>query len=230
MPLMSHEVRWFFPGELARFPELEQWIKGTKPFPDEGDVPPPEPEGRLGDAPDVYLLVPGAEDMGIKWREGELQIKGRVSRRGLQRFGHRFYGAVEVWAKWSYKHDDVKQAFTAWFGDGPSKTWVTVPVRKTRTLRKTRLDARGRYVEVSRKSYPDRGLGAELTDLEIEGRRYCSLAFEAFPDDSGMSDAFTEAVDAWLRDLEAAAGVVLAEHQSMGYPQFLKGCTTLQTT
>src|SRR5262245_1257159 len=107
MPLMSHEVRWFFTGELARFPALTQWIETTRPFAHEGIVPPPAAEGRLGDAPDVYLLVPGANDIGIKWREGQLQIKGRMSRRGLQRFGRRFHGHVDVWGKWSYQGNNI---------------------------------------------------------------------------------------------------------------------------
>jgi len=227
MPLMSFEVRWFFPGELARFPELQHWIETAKPFPDEGVVPAPKPEGRLGDKPDIYLLVPGANDMGIKWREGQLQVKGRMARRGLQRFNRHFYGAVELWAKWSYKSDDIKRAFSGWFDGDANRSWETVAVRKTRTLRKTRLDSRGRLVEVSKDAYLDRGLGVELTDLEIGGLRYCSLGFEAFPDDTEMSEAFTQAVDAWLHDL-ADSGVVLDQHQSMGYPEFLNSRANLQ--
>lgn len=226
MPLTSYEVRWFFPGELARFPELRQWIAAAKPFTDEGVVPAPTPEGRLGDEPDRYLIVPGVADMGIKWREGQLQIKGRLSQRGLQRFGRHFYGSVEVWTKWSYKSDDIKSAFSAWFADGTERAWQTVAVRKTRTLRKIRLDTQGKYVEVSNKAIVDRGLGVELTDLEIRGQRYCSLGFEAFPDDTAMAGTFTEAVDAWLSSL-SANGVVLAEHQSMGYPEFLNSLAKL---
>jgi len=224
---MSHEVRWFFPGELARFPELEHWIKTAKPFADEGVVPPPQAKGRLGGDPDVYLLVPSADDVGVKWREGQLQIKGRMARRGLQRFGRRFYGYVEVWAKWSYENPDVKHAFEDWFVPGATRTSETVPVTKTRILRKTRLDARRQYVEVSTKdAFPDRGLNVELTDLEIEGQRYCSLGLEAYPDDTDMAEAFTEVAEAWLRDL-SGTGAVLAEHQSMGYPEFLRSRTRL---
>jgi hypothetical protein len=226
MPLMSHEVRWFFPGEVARFPELQDWIKTAKPFVDEGQVAAPAAEGRLDDKPDVYLLVPGADDIGIKWREGQLQVKGRMARRGLQRFGSRFYGAVEVWAKWSYQGGDIKRAFEGWFG-ASAATWETVDVRKTRTLRKVRLDSRRKFVEVSKDAYPDRGLGVELTDLEIGGQRYCSLGFEAFPDDTEMADSFTAVVNAWLDDL-AKTHAVLAEHQSMGYPEFLNNRTRFQ--
>jgi hypothetical protein len=221
MPLMSHEVRWYFPGELARFKELIDWIEATKPFQEEGVVPPPAPEGRLDGKPDVYLVVPGADDMGVKWREGQLQIKGRMARYGLQRFGHHFYGAVETWAKWSYAGDDVRQTFAGLFGGLSAQTWETVSVKKTRVLRKTRLDTRSHYVEIAAGAYTDRGLTVELTDLDIGGQRYCSLGFEAYPDDTGMAESFTEVVSAWLKDLENTRAV-LAEHQSMGYPEFLR--------
>lgn len=221
MPLMSQEVRWYFPGELARFPELRQWIETTKPFPEEGTVRPPAFEGRQDDKPDIYLFVPDADDMGLKWREGRFQIKGRTSRRGVQRFAHHFYGAVETWAKWSYEGDDVKHAFAGWFDGSPGRPWQPVSVRKTRLLRKTRLDARGRHVEVAATAFPDRGLNVELTDLEIGGQRYCSLGCEAYPDDTSLADSFVDVVSAWLEDLEITRAV-LAEHQSMGYPEFLR--------
>ena len=220
MPLMSHEVRWFLPGELARFPELRDWIEAARPFPTDGAVPPPAPVDRLDGAPDVYVLVPGGDDMGLKWREGQLQIKGRLSRIGLQRFASRFYGSVETWAKWSYQSDDLRRALHAWFAPAASAQWQTVAVRKTRIQRKVRLDARRRHVEVALDAYPDRGLAVELSDLDVDGQRYCSLAFEAFPNDTELVESFREVVDAWLSELRAP-GVVLAEHQSMSYPEFL---------
>ncbi len=220
MPLLSHEVRWFFPGPLARFPELRDWMESAAPFPKEGDVPPPRAVEREGGEPEVYVVVPGARDLGLKWREGQLQVKGRLSAHGIQRFAGRFYGAVEVWAKWSYAGNEVKKALGSWFAAASGDPWETVEITKSRILRKTRLDAWGRFVEVSPEAYPDRGLSVELTDLEAQGQRFCSLAFEAWPDDSGMAASFTAAVDAWLSGL-AGTGAVLAEHQSMGYPEFL---------
>ena len=59
-----------------------------------------------------------------------------------------------------------------------------------------------------------------LTRVGVDGQRYCSLAFEAFPNDTELAESFREVAEAWLAQL-TAAGVVLAEHQSMGYPEFL---------
>jgi hypothetical protein len=66
-----------------------------------------------------------------------------------------------------------------------------VSVRKTRALRKLHLDiVLGTAQEVDAKTFVDRGLGCELTELEVSGKQFCSLGFEAFPDDAAMHEAF----------------------------------------
>ena len=102
IPLASHEVRWFFEGKANQHESLKRWFETIAPMPKSPGVGPPVWKGRLDDQPDVYLLVPGSDDMGIKWREGELQIKGRVSSLGTQVFCGRHQGKVERWIKWSY--------------------------------------------------------------------------------------------------------------------------------
>jgi hypothetical protein len=57
-----------------------------------------------------------------------------------------------------------------------------------------------------------------LTELEVAGTTYCSLAFEAFPNDAAMDAAFTEAVEAFVAELTAVA---LTAAQSQSYPAFL---------
>ena len=183
---------------------------------------PPVWQGRLDDQPDVYLLVPGSDDMGIKWREGELQIKGRVSSLGTQVFCGRHQGKVERWIKWSYANTPA--SYQRLFVAGQETGLVTAAVRKTRALRKVRLDTMtGKAQEVDAQTFVDRGLEFELTDLEVAGKAYCSLAFEAFPDDSAMDAAFTEAVEAFLDGLTA---VTLTATHSQSYPAFLGGVIT----
>jgi len=96
---------------------------------------------------------------------------------------------------------------------------VTASVWKNRALRKVRLDTfTGKAEEVDAEFFVDRGLGFELTDLEVGGKTYCSLAFEAFPDDSTMDAAFTQAVEAFLDGLPALA---LTTAASESYPAWL---------
>ena len=104
IPLASQEVRWFFDGTATQHESLKRWFETIVPIPQRPGVGPLVWQGRLDDQPDVYLLVPGSDDMGIKWREGELQMKGRASSLGTQVFCGRHQGVVERWIKWSYTH------------------------------------------------------------------------------------------------------------------------------
>jgi len=217
IPLPSHEVRWFFEGKAEQHEALKRWFKTTSSIQKSEGVGLPEWKGRLGDQPDVYLLVPGNDDIGIKWREGELQIKGLVSSLGTQVFCGRHQGKVERWIKWSYKN--IPDSYKRLFGEGKETGLVTASVRKTRALRKVRLDTlTGKAEEVDAKTFVDRGLGFELTDLEVGGKAYCSLAFEAFPNDSAMDAAFTEAVEAFIGELKTFD---LTATKSQSYPAFL---------
>lgn len=219
IPLASHEVRWFFEGKANLHESLKRWFETIAPIEKNPGVGPPVWKGRLDDQPDVYLLVPGSDDMGIKWREGELQIKGRVSSLGTQVFCGRHQGEVERWIKWSYKNTPA--AYQRLFMARKETGLVTASVGKTRALRKVRLDTlTGKAQEVDAKTFVDRGLGFELTDLEVDGKAYCSLAFEAFPNDSAMDAAFTQAVEAFVDGLTAFD---LTATHSRSYPAFLSG-------
>jgi hypothetical protein len=216
-PLASHEVRWFFEGSSADHAGMRKWFEAADPFRKGPGVGAPIWKGRLDDHPDVYLLIPGADDMGIKWREGELQVKGRVSNLGVHLFCGRHLGHVERWVKWSYSNlpDAYKRIVTG----EPGSSALTAAVQKTRALRKVRLDTMtGAAEEVDAGTFVDRGLNAELTDLKIGGKSYCSLGFEAFPDDAAMHAAFSQAVATFLEGLAQDLGA----DRSQSYPQWLR--------
>ena len=58
----------------------------------------------------------------------------------------------------------------------------------------------------------------ELTDLEIAGKYYCSLCFEAFPDDPASSAHFDKLVALLLNELK---NPILETSHSLGYPGWL---------
>ncbi|MEW6145773.1 MAG: hypothetical protein AB1598_12225 [Thermodesulfobacteriota bacterium] len=217
IPFASHEVRWFFDGAVDKNPALGSWFETSSPIPKQGGFGPPVWMGRLGGEPDVYLLVPGADDMGIKWREGNFQVKGRTASLGVHSFCGRFQGSVERWVRWSYA--GMPEAYRNLFLDGNEKGLITVSVRKTRALRKIKIDTYdGSALEVDPKEFIDRGINFELTDIEVGGKPYCTVAFEAYPDDSAMHAAFTRVVEAFLGGLK---GVELGAGNSMSYPEWL---------
>lgn len=213
-PFATIETRWFFDGDSGHHPALRRWFETCAPFPRGADVGAPRWTGRAGGAPDIYLLMPGCADMGIKWREGTLQIKGRVENLGARRFGSRHEGRVQRWVKWTCP--DVPGDCRSLFDPGAQKGSGTAAVHKLRALRMISLDA-ATPEEVPPALVLERGLGFEMTDLELNGRRWCSIAFEAFPDDEAMLTGFSDAVTTALGGL----GEVLDAGASLSYPEWL---------
>ena len=216
LPFTSIETRWFFEGASERHPALRDWFESSAPFPRSGPVGAPEWRERAGGDPDVYLLVPGLTDMGVKWREGTLQIKGRVADLGVRRFDGRHEGRVQRWIKWTYP--EVPAACRSLFAGGGQHGLDTASVHKTRALRMISLDA-GEAEEVVPGLTLDRGVGLEMTELELNGVRYCSVAFEAFPDDAAVAAVFDAVTARFLRELPDTLGV----DASGSYPDWLCG-------
>ena len=215
-PFETIETRWFLDGDSSSHPVLRRWFETCAPFPRAADVTGPEWRGRADGKPDVYLLMPGCVDMGIKWREGTLQIKGRVEDLGARRFGSRHEGRVQRWIKWTY--DEVPAACRALFAARGEGGIETAAVHKTRALRMFSLDSETPQ-EVAPGAVLQRGVGFEVTDLERDGRRCCSIAFEAFPDDEITAAGFDAVVVGCLEDLADALDI----DASLSYPDWLCG-------
>lgn len=214
LPFKSVETRWFFAGESRRHPELRHWFESCKPFAASVDVSKPEWKGRTGGEPDVYLLMPGCTDMGVKWREGTLQIKGRVADLGARPFDSRHRGRVQRWIKWTYP--EVPAAYRSLFDKDGGSGLETASVHKIRALRMISLDS-GIPTEVAPGSVLEQGVGFEMTDLEWRGERFSSIAFEAFPDDSAAIAGFDTVVAGCLQELRQT----LLADASLSYPEWL---------
>jgi hypothetical protein len=214
LPLTTIETRWFFTGDSSQHGGLRTWFESCTPFPRVAGVGAPEWTERAGGEPDVYLLMPDCTDMGVKWREGTLQVKGCVADLGTRRFGARHQGSVQRWVKWTYP--EVPAAYRSLFRADGRHGLETVAVNKTRALRMIRLDADAAE-EVEPGIVLDRGVGFEMTDIELNGIRHCSIAFEAFPDDTTTADGFDAVVAACLGEYPGTLRVA----NSMSYPGWL---------
>lgn len=215
--LASREVRWFLKGPIASYPELKRWFESRPAIGATSAALPPAWKGRIGDQPDRYLVFPGSADMGVKWREGELQIKGRVDALGAHSFVNGHVGHVERWCKWSYAR--IPSSLHTPLLSSSEETAERVDVHKTRALRKLMIDgASGVISEVDASVRIMRGVNAELADVRALGESWCSLAFEAFPDDDMLSEPFMRAVSDFLSSFE---GPPLTADASLSYPGWL---------
>jgi hypothetical protein len=198
----SMEVRWFYQGTVPA--EVAKWFQsGT---------------GRAeAQAPrvDYYLDLQEMDGLGIKLREGKVEVKRRQRQHGLRRFREQAAGVVEHWRKWSFELS---------MGEGelsdslrPVSSWVAV--QKERQLRKYRVAEDERLVPVPAEAYPERGCSVELSSLCVEGQDWWSLCFEAFGDESSLRQTLLLVVEEVL----TCEGVPfpLDAEASYGYPRWL---------
>lgn len=188
MPLITCEMRWFFDGQLPD--EAAGWFGGTAA---------PWREDR-------YLVLPGVADMGIKRREGRLDIKGRIAVLGDHAVAPGIEGVAERWCKWTYEGLVIEDRF---------RGGVTIAVAKERLQRHFLLETGAR--ETSERDVARRGFSLELTRIRLHGADHWSLAIEAAPDDATMLDELLRALGEVLQGLPQS----LPLDHSRSYPAWL---------
>jgi hypothetical protein len=148
-----------------------------------------------------------AEDLGVKVREGRLEVKRRTSVVGDERWAVPVAGVVETWSKRGFELDS---------GARPPD-WIAV--RKKRRLVTFRVSA-GRVVRAGRVGARSHGVGVELTEVTVRGVRWWTLGLESFgPGESARIEALRK-VAAHVFAAEPPALPLVA---SMGYPGWLRG-------
>ncbi len=195
------EVRWFYQGGIPG--DVQSWFDHV------AEEPILQP-ARL----DTYLEQPNNSGLGIKLRQGRIEIKQRVREFGKVDFEHKVSGVVESWRKWSFliAQEQMGHLPPAILGD----SWMQI--RKERSLFSFEIIDR----EVKPTSLPDYssgGCNVELTLINVERETWWSLGLEAFGDEKTNYNR-----------LEIAAHHVfsksprpgLAAQSSFGYPQWLE--------
>ena len=203
MQIFTLEVRWFFEG----FPDkgFTDWFNHGNPI--LWDI--------IEDRTDIYLVVPGSNDMGIKFRGDEkfFEIKGRRSIIGIQEFTPTVFGVMERWIKWSY---DVSQS-VEWIDGILRFATGQVRVTKQRFQRKFSFNKDNEFCEIGLQEQADRGAYAEVTQLIARNNNYWTLGFEALPDYSISSESFIKVVSMTLKD----SPLPMDLKQSLSYPAWL---------
>lgn len=203
--LHTAEVRWFVQGSLPG--QVVQWFwHGSSPRgPDVRD--------------DWYLVLPGCEGTGVKFRRGtSLDVKARVGDGGAVSYGPGIAGVRESWVKWSSDNAQVVEGLAHVCAG--AREWLGV--RKERYLRFFTLEL-ARPVELRTYAATTVGCHVELTRVLAGDTRPCeawTLGLEAY----GERDQREEALDATATHFFAGRPplpVPLAAAASMGYPAWL---------
>lgn len=207
--LISAELRWFERGTLPE--AIAQWFQHEL-----GDYLAPAEE-RV----DIYLYLPKCEYMGIKLRQGRLEVKWRKAELGIMRFGDAVEGKAEKWGKWLCE-DSSLESFQP-----QDVVGVWVSVKKKRCLRRFAMQPSQRQYQVipgkSIKAVPinesiDQGCTVELTQLSINGNNWWSLAFEAFGEDDFLMDNLQAVAS---KVFQTSGSLKLQVQESYAYPSWL---------
>ena len=152
--LTSLEVRWFISGKLPL--NVETWFSTADLG---GQLQAPEARE------DVYLYAPECEYMGIKLRQGRLEIKWRQAELEVLRF-ERLEGKLERWGKWLCE-DPTTESFQPKHVLN-QKSWVRIGKVRSQRL------------------YD--GCTLELTQLTLQNNAWWSLALETFGTEQQQMD------------------------------------------
>ena len=237
MPLITREVRWFFDGRLAADGAATvAWFTGGAGGQEGEAVPVAWPaEWRSEDwRTDRYLLLPDSDDVGVKLRQGRLDIKGRHSLIGIQRFGDGLEGEVACWTKWTLAVPEWTVNSAAW---SAIEANVSLRVAKLRMLRSMRFGEDGvistPVEQGAEPALPQDSQGessgkrqwnlqmelARIRLTEADADTHWSLGFEAYPDDPSCCAPFAKAVATLLAGCPARP---LVAERSMSYPRWLQ--------
>ena len=203
--LHTAETRWFFAKVLPD--EVLSWFKAGQALEtDEVQV-------------HEYLLFPDCDTVGVKLREGKLEIKAMVSAPRSFSRDLGVAGRWNQWVKWSFASEELKTLAPPLQQSG---RWLKV--RKERFLRKFSAGRDGLVEETARpRSLPATGCNAELTRITVEAdpRFWFSLAFEAFGPPALAVKILEIAIHSFFQEHGRAPGIRLSRRNSLSYPAWL---------
>jgi hypothetical protein len=207
--LSTVEVRWFHKGKTPQC-VLHNYLQK--------DQPPIAQPPRF----DHYLFLPDQDDLGIKFRQGAIEVKQRTASHGLHHFTAQASGYIETWRKWRFELSPSSQSIP--LDLELSRNWISI--RKTRYLYRYQRQGSDELHQVPQEMEIPSGCEWELSALQVgkEAAPFWSMAFEAFdlsssPDPDGMLKFLIRVVKGVFLDLDDMS---VTSQASNSYPAFLQ--------
>jgi len=197
--LKTVEARWFFPGEIPAL--VLNWFMAAAPTSEREPL-------RI----DYYLKLSNQSSLGVKIREGRLEVKNRQDLIGVFQFHDNVSGKLESWTKWSLVLA-LKESHPA---DEIRDLWL--PVAKQRRLfsysfTNDRWQAAGGKLGIM-----EQGCEIELSTITIESESWWTFAFEA----AGNPDQNRSLlIDVSRKFFENQAPPRLTLDSSFSYPKWI---------
>ena len=219
----SAELRWFLHKQQDQWDPIMKWFRLQEQLilREEGSyglktVTEPYVKHEAERA-DEYLIFPDCDTVGVKQRQGKLEVKALVAGPrpfSLSRVG--VAGRMDQWVKWSFASQLQKQLEVEIAQAGPWRKVV-----KDRYLQKYSFDS-GHMVAVPPDNQPDTGCNIELTKISVEADvwDWLTFGFEAFGPSGRVIAMLDEAVEHFFT-AHGRAPVKLDGHDSLSYPTWL---------
>ncbi|MDM9630278.1 hypothetical protein [Robiginitalea aurantiaca] len=189
------EIRWFFEEDR---PGLKAIFQGLQPE-----------QYAVESRTDTYLLLPGREDLGIKLRQGRLEIKFRSKGSETGAISG-IHGNIECWEKLGFELG--QERMFPHLPEHSEASWISVAKKRWVTMAGV-TDGEIHYEPPG--SPRAESVQVEYTQLGLEGRQWFTLGFE-WPRRQPLS-----LPEPLLRKWVMPEG--FTEEISMGYPAFLNG-------
>jgi hypothetical protein len=153
------EMRWFVEGTLPA--EVVNWYEEAVGLVD------------WQERVDRYVRPAARDGLNVKWREGHIEIKRLVEEIGNHQWAD-VAGTSQRWRKWSFPlSEELPLAATG-------NDWI--PVSKHRTVR-TFAHRGDKMMLMKPGEHLPHGCSVEITAIDSHGRKWWTLALEAFGPD-----------------------------------------------
>ena len=204
MVFSTDEVRWFLAGAIPE--TVTAWF-GAQVCAAQVCAAPTQPPRT-----DFYLQLDNDDSLGIKLREGRIEVKQREGVGTLVHLGQQAAGLVESWRKWSFNLAEAEERVTEqWLGVWKARRWCLFD-----------MGGNGRITPADTTTSLEQGCACELTEVRLthSSERWWSLGFEAFGGTAVDRRERLLLVAKWF--LGRVDAPILAVDQSYSYPRWLE--------
>ncbi|WP_194974258.1 hypothetical protein [Aquiflexum lacus] len=179
----SAEIRWFLPPATDWETALDWFIGNESKKADQTLDLPAEKTLDINHIKredlrtDEYLVIPQCNTVGVKQRQGKLEVKAQVGERVHYQNEH-LSGIIDYWSKWSLQPSESNMSLLE-KDLKLSGEWLKI--NKIRYLLKLSHSENG-IRKVTPDAWPEKGCQVELTQVWAEGsdEKWTSFGFEAF--------------------------------------------------
>ena len=198
--ISTAEIRWFYPGSIPD--KIYSWLKGKTGFYEDQPL-----------RTDNYLLLPEQENLGIKLRQGRMEIKKRTEVHP-EYIAPGIAGSVESWIKWSIPAEQHTDSLQHILSD--QAHWVAI--QKNRSVQKYAIGEYQSVIPYPSEGYPKEGVMLESCELLINSQTWWTLAIECFGPSEKVHSNLLTVIPGMLK---TDSNLSLSVAYSSGYPEWI---------